>query len=95
MIRPLGSTSQSLRRIAARAAGVIAEVGECAIFLSLSNRQSYALTRTDPDWHTATRRNAEHLVGIYQLTVDDEQLAQWIHDDLLAHACAPTRGVAA
>lgn len=95
MIRPLGSTSQSLRRIAARAAGVVAEVGECAVFLSLSNRQAYALTRTDPDWSTAIHRNAEHLVGIYQLTVDDEQLTRWIHDDLLAHTCGAARGMAA
>jgi hypothetical protein len=85
MIEPLGNTSQSLRRIAARAAYVIGARGECAVFLSMATRHAYALTRTDPDWRSATRRHAEHLVGIYQPVAGDKQLAAWILDDLKAH----------
>lgn len=85
MIEPLGNTSQSLRALARRAAYVINARGECAVFLSLYTRNAYALTRTDPDWRSATQRNAEHLVGIYQPVAGDKQLAAWILEDMKAH----------
>lgn len=89
MIEPLGNTSQSLQRIARRAAYIVGTRGECAIFLSLTTRQAYALTRSDPDWRTAVRRNATHLVGIYQPTAGDAQIAAWILDDLKEHERTP------
>lgn len=66
MIRPLGGTAQGRDRIAARAARIVIEYGECAVFLSMQTRQAYALSRTDPDWHSAMRKHAHHLVGVYQ-----------------------------
>ena len=88
MIEPLGHTSTGLRRIAARAATVIDGRGECAVFLSLSTRNAYALTRTDPDWRTAPARNAAHLVGVYQPVAGKDQIASWVLSDLLAHVRA-------
>jgi len=86
MIEFIGDlTEKGIPRLAQRAAGVIADKGECAIFLSLETRRAYALTRTDPDWRTAVPRNRAHLVGVYRPTTGVYQLAQWIGADMLAH----------
>lgn len=95
MIEPLGNTSQSLRTLARRAATIISARGECAVFLSLQTRAAYALTRTDPDWKSATQRHTEHLVGIYQTVVGDKRLASWILEDMKAHERSATPARAA
>lgn len=88
MIEPLGNMSRGLSRIAGSAAYFIETHGECAVFLSLATRHAYVLTRTDPDWRTAPKRNAAHLVGVYQPIQGRKKLTDWILEDLIAHAAS-------
>lgn len=88
MIRPLGSLSSGLMRIASRAGYTIGQFGTCAVFLSLKTGDAVALTRADPDWDTATKRNAAHLVGVYDTLSDDRYIAQRVLDGLHAHVGA-------
>lgn len=85
MIEPIGDLQRGIPRLARRAAQVVTDRGECAIFLSMETRRSYALTRTDPDWRTSVPRNRAHLVGVYQPTESPYQLARWIEADMRAH----------
>lgn len=86
MIEFIGDLARGIPRLARRAAQAVEARGECAIFLSMETRRCYALTRSDPDWRTATTRNRAHLVGVYQLSKSAYVLAKWIEADMKAHA---------
>jgi len=82
---PLGHIRTGVLRIALRAANLVREHGEIAVFIG-TNGQTAAVAWYEPDYEAAVRRRHGRLAGIYRHSEEQggPQIAKYVRDDLTA-----------
>lgn len=82
---PLGDIRSGVLRIASRAATLVREHGEIAVFVG-TNGQTAAVAWYEPDYDGVVRRRLGRVAGVYRHSEEPNapQIARYVRDDLLA-----------